>query len=55
MAANPLRKPLIEAAQRLELVHHQGVGWEDTTDHAELRARGIPLALTPEGTTVGVA
>jgi len=55
VAANPLRKPLIDAARRLELVHHQGVGWEDTTDHAELKARGIPLALTPEGTTVGVA
>jgi phosphoglycerate dehydrogenase-like enzyme len=55
VAANPLRKPLIDAARRLELVHHQGVGWQDTTDHAELKARGIPLALTPEGTTVGVA
>jgi phosphoglycerate dehydrogenase-like enzyme len=55
VAANPLRKPLIDAAGRLELVHHQGVGWQDTTDHAELKARGIPLALTPEGTTVGVA
>ncbi len=55
VAANPLRKPLIDAARRLALVHHQGVGWQDTTDHAELRARGIPLALTPEGTTVGVA
>ena len=39
----------------LELVHHQGVGWQDTTDHQELKARGIPLALTPEGTTIGVA
>lgn len=55
VAATPLRKPVIDAAQRLELVHHQGVGWQDTTDHAELKARGIPLALTPEGTTVGVA
>ena len=55
VAANPLRKPLIDAAGRLELVHHQGVGWQDTIDHAELKARGIPLALTPEGTTVGVA
>ncbi len=55
VAANPLRKPLIDAARRLELVHHQGVGWQDTTDHAELEARGIPLALTPEGTTAGVA
>lgn len=55
VAASPLTKPVIDAAQRLELVHHQGVGWQDTTDHAELKARGIPLALTPEGTTVGVA
>ena len=41
--------------RKLELVHHQGVGWQDTTDHAELKARGLPLALTPEGTTLGVA
>lgn len=55
VAATPLRKPVIEAAVRLELVHHQGVGWQDTTDHEVLRARAIPLALTPEGTTSGVA
>ena len=55
VAATPLRKPVIEAAKRIELVHHQGVGWQDTTDHAELKQRGIPLALTPEGTTTGVA
>ncbi len=55
VAATPLRKPVIDAASKLELVHHQGVGWQDTTDHAELKARGIPLALTPEGTTLGVA
>lgn len=55
VAATPLRKPMIDAAQQLELVHHQGVGWQDTTDHVELRQRAIPLALTPEGTTVGVA
>ncbi len=55
VAATPLRKPVIDAAQQLELVHHQGVGWQDTTDHQELKLRGIPLALTPEGTTVGVA
>jgi phosphoglycerate dehydrogenase-like enzyme len=55
VAATPLRKPIIDAASRLELVHHQGVGWQDTTDHEALRERGLPLALTPEGTTVGVA
>ena len=55
VGATPLRKPVIDAATRLALVHHQGVGWQDTTDHELLRARGIPLALTPEGTTIGVA
>lgn len=55
VAATPLRKPMIDAAKRLELVHHQGVGWQDTTDHTELKQRAIPLAVTPEGTTVGVA
>lgn len=55
VAATPLRKSVIEAAKRIELVHHQGVGWQDTTDHAVLKERGIPLALTPEGTTIGVA
>jgi phosphoglycerate dehydrogenase-like enzyme len=55
VAATPLRKPVIDAGMRLELVHHQGVGWQDTTDHEILKARGLPLALTPEGTTVGVA
>jgi phosphoglycerate dehydrogenase-like enzyme len=55
VAATPLRKPVIDAARKLELVHHQGVGWQDTTDHAVLKSRGIPLAFTPEGTTIGVA
>jgi len=55
VAATPFRKPVIDAAHKLELVHHQGVGWQDTTDHALLRERSIPLAFTPEGTTVGVA
>jgi phosphoglycerate dehydrogenase-like enzyme len=55
VAATPFRKPVIDAARKLTLVHHQGVGWQDTTDHAELKARGLPLALTPEGTTLGVA
>ena len=55
VAATPLRKSVIDAAKQLKLVHHQGVGWQDTTDHEELKSRGIALALTPEGTTVGVA
>jgi phosphoglycerate dehydrogenase-like enzyme len=55
VAASGLRAPVIAAAPRLALVHHQGVGWQDTVDADALRARGIPLALTPEGTTTGVA
>lgn len=54
-AAHPLRRPFIEAASKLKLVHHQGVGWQDTIDWPVLKERNIPLALTPEGTTVGVA
>jgi phosphoglycerate dehydrogenase-like enzyme len=55
VAATPLTGRLIDCAAKLELVHHQGVGWQDTTDHAVLRGRRIPLAFTPEGTTTGVA
>ncbi len=55
VASYPLRGPLIDAAKSLRLVHHQGVGWQDTVDHQALRTRGIPLATTPEGTTTGVA
>ncbi len=55
VAAKPFRRTLIDAAPRLKLVHHQGVGYQDTLDVAALRERGIPIALTPEGTTTGVA
>jgi phosphoglycerate dehydrogenase-like enzyme len=55
VAAYPLRAPVVAAATHLELVHHQGVGWQDTVDADALLARRIPLALTPEGTTTGVA
>lgn len=54
-AATPLRKRHIDAARRLRIVHHQGVGWQDTTDWHELKRRDLALALTPEGTTIGVA
>ncbi len=55
VAAYPLRKALIDAAPRLRLVQHQGVGWQDTVDADALFARGIRLATTPQGTTEGVA
>src|SRR5262245_36821483 len=40
--------------RRCKLVQLQGVGY-DGIDTAALAAAGIPLAATPEGTTVGVA
>ncbi|MGI9421577.1 MAG: 2-hydroxyacid dehydrogenase [Hyphomicrobiaceae bacterium] len=54
-AATPLKKCHLDAATRLRIVHHQGVGWQDTTDWQEIKRRGLPLGLTPEGTTIGVA
>ena len=54
-AAYRLSAPLIAAAEKLRLIHHQGVGYHDTVDVDAVRARGIPLALTPEGTDVSVA
>ncbi|MDQ4061796.1 MAG: 2-hydroxyacid dehydrogenase [Pseudomonadota bacterium] len=55
VAAKPLTRLVIDAAAKLRLVHHQGVGYHDTVDVAALRDRGIALALTPAGTTIGVA
>ena len=55
VAATPLTRAVIEAAPDLRLVHHQGVGYHDTVDTRALAERGVRLALTPAGTTVGVA
>jgi phosphoglycerate dehydrogenase-like enzyme len=55
VASKPLTRRLIEASERLAFVHHQGVGYHDTVDTAALAERRIPLAITPGGTTVGVA
>ena len=54
-AATPLRRHHLEVAESLRVIHHQGVGWQDTTDWQDIKRRGLPLALTPAGTTVGVA
>jgi len=45
----------IAAAPALKLVHHQGVGYQDTVDAEALKQRKIALALTPAGTSIGVA
>ena len=55
VAAKPMAQESLEAASRLKLVHHQGVGYQDTVDVDVLKARDIALALTPAGTTIGVA
>ena len=45
---------LLAAAPRLRHVQHQGVGY-DNIDVPACTARGVSVALTPEGTTTGVA
>jgi phosphoglycerate dehydrogenase-like enzyme len=55
VASKPLTRRLIEGAPKLAFVHHQGVGYHDTVDTAALAERRIPLAITPGGTTIGVA
>jgi phosphoglycerate dehydrogenase-like enzyme len=45
---------LLRAAPRLKHVQHQGVGY-DNVDVGACRGAGVSVALTPEGTTVGVA
>jgi len=55
VAARPMAREFLDAAPRLKLLHHQGVGYQDTVDAAALKSRGIVLALTPAGTSVGVA
>jgi phosphoglycerate dehydrogenase-like enzyme len=44
----------IAAAPQLRMIQHQGVGYE-RIDLNACRSRRIPVAITPEGTSVGVA
>jgi phosphoglycerate dehydrogenase-like enzyme len=55
VAAKPMSAALVEAATRLKLIHHQGVGYQDTVATEALKEKNIALALTPAGTTIGVA
>lgn len=56
VAAHPFAPEMLAHAPGLGLIHHQGVGYHDTVPPlATLAARGIRLALTPQGTTTGVA
>jgi len=55
VAARPMTREFLEAAPALKLLHHQGVGYQDTVDAEALKAHKIALALTPAGTSIGVA
>jgi len=54
VATTPLPGPVFSSAPRLRLVQHQGVGY-NKTDVGAAAARGIPVALCPAGTSIGVA
>jgi phosphoglycerate dehydrogenase-like enzyme len=45
----------VEAASKLRLVLHQGVGYHDTVATDALMKRQIRLAVTPQGTSEGVS
>ena len=50
----PVGEAELRAAPKLQMVQAQGVGHEKI-DTVALKARGIPFAICPAGTTVGVA
>ncbi len=54
VATTRLTADAIAAASRLKLIQHQGVGYNNI-DMAAAAHAGIPVALTPEGTTVPAA
>ena len=54
VATTPLPAAVLAGAPRLRLIQHQGVGY-DKTDVGAAAGRGIPVALCPAGTSIGVA
>src|SRR5438132_2793645 len=54
LVASRITAEELELAPRLKLIQHPGVGYEHI-DVDAATARGIPVAVTPEGTCVGVA
>ena len=54
LMATQLSAKWVPFLMRCKLVQHQGVGY-DGIDAGALAAAEIPLAVTPEGTTIGVA
>ena len=54
VATTRLTEEVIGRATRLRLIQHQGVGY-DNIDLDAARAHGIPVAICPAGTSIGVA
>lgn len=54
VATTPLSASTLASATGLRLIQHQGVGY-DKTDIVAAAELGIPVALCPAGTSVGVA
>jgi len=54
VATTALTAQAIQTARGVRLIQHQGVGYEKT-DVIEAAHHGIPVAICPEGTIVGVA
>jgi len=54
LVAGRVTQDMLERAPRLRMVQMPGVGYEHI-DVAACQARGIPVAITPEGTVQGVA
>ncbi len=54
VATTKLTNEVLSAASELRLIQHQGVGY-DNIDLDSARDRGIPVAICPTGTSIGVA
>ena len=54
VATEPVRDEHLARAPKLKMIQHQGVGFEKI-DLDACRRHNIPVGLTPEGTSVGVA
>lgn len=54
VATTRITADVLAGADRLRLIQHQGVGY-DNIDLAAARARDVPVAICPAGTSIGVA
>jgi len=54
VATAKVTEALLKNAKKLKLIQHQGVGY-DNIDVLAAKRMSIPIGLTPEGTSIGVA